>query len=124
MLTGNYLHYVTGRLEENNVSVLQLNVSSWFALVKKVVFNVDCAETPKSPAVAMSTKAFELQNSSQESSNHNKYFVPLFFKESINSKFTPCTNSRFSISHNTVKKLGLLIEKVYSVKLWLKCSNF
>ena len=64
-------------------------------MVKKFVFNVDYAQTPMSPSGAMSTKAFELQISSQESSKINKYFVPLFFSESMNSKFTPCTNSRF-----------------------------
>ena len=78
------------------MSLLLLNVFSLFALVKKVVFNV--LQPRCLIAVAMSTKAFELQISSQESSKINKYFVPLFFIKSINSKFTPRKNSRYSMA--------------------------
>ena len=43
-------------------------------------------------------KTFELQFSSLESSKVNKCSVRLFFIESIDSKYTPWENSRFSLS--------------------------
>ena len=50
------------------------------------------------PAVAFLTNPLEMHTSSQESSKMRRYFVPLFFNESINSKFTSLTNSIQSIS--------------------------
>ena len=39
------LHQMTGRFEENNVRVLELNVSPMFALMKQVVLNVKNAQS-------------------------------------------------------------------------------
>ena len=71
-----------------------------------------------SPAVEMSTKAFELQISSHESSKINKYFVPLFFNESINSKFfhAQTREFRFVFAYNR--------KEVEDVDKKLNLSNF
>ena len=58
-----------------------------------IVLNSQCL-----PAEAMSTNSLELQISAYESSKMSRYLVLLFFKELINSKCTPWTNSRLSIS--------------------------
>ena len=55
----------------------------------------------------------------------NNYFVPLFFEESMTSKFTPLKVELFNVFlHNIVNWLRVLIKKVNFVKLLLKRSNF
>ena len=92
------LHYVMGQFEENNVPVLELLVSAKVAVKKEVVLNVKSAQSWCLLAVAISTNTVELQICLHESSKINKYVVPLFHKESVNSIFTPWTNSRLSFS--------------------------
>ena len=86
-----------------------------------IVLNPRCL-----PAVAVSTNSLELQISAHESSKTSRYLVPLFFKELINSKCTPWTNSRLknSFLHDIIEWLRVLIERITFVKLGLKCSNF
>ena len=51
------------------------------------------------------------------------YFVPLLFNESLNSKFTPWTNSRLSsFLHNILQWMRALMKQL--VKFLLKSSNF
>ena len=61
----------------------------------------------------MSTKAFELQISSQETSRFRTYFVTLFFNESINSKFTQVYKLKIFdfFLHNIVKRLKTFDKK-------------
>ena len=54
------------------------------------------------PAIAMSTISLELHYSEHESSKMCRCLVQLFFKELLNSKFTPSTNWGFLISFNII----------------------
>ena len=64
------------------------------------------------PAVAISTKAFELQISSHELSKNNKYFVPLILNESSNSKITSeKTQEIQSLFEKQRKAAGCIDEK-------------
>ena len=58
--------------------VLELNVSPKFALMKQVVLNVKRLNPHCLPVVAISTKAFDMQISSDESTKNNKHFVSCF----------------------------------------------
>ena len=83
-----------------------------------IVFRLLCL-----PAGATCTNCFEIEISSQESSNINRYLVPLLRRFSITSKSTHWLNLRFFL-YLTLKRLILLIKVKVFVYCWLKSTNF
>ena len=79
------LNHGMGRFEENNMRVLELNVSPKFALMKQVLFDITSNQSTESSSAAFPTVVFESKISPHELSKIKKHFVPLFFNESINS---------------------------------------
>ena len=67
--------------------VLELNVSPKFALMKQVLLNLNSIQSTMSAASSNINKYLKMQFFSHESSKGNKYFVPLFFNDSMKSKF-------------------------------------
>ena len=114
-----YLHYVAERLEENNVIVLYVNVSSYFALCsgeKSCVYCRLCSD----PDVSQQWQCQQRPSNYKSLHSFRQNLTSTlyrFFNESMNSKFTPRTNSRISIFlHYIVKRLGTLIKKVNLAK--------
>ena len=76
---GTDLHHVTWRFEENNVRVLELNVSPKFAQMKQVVAIVRTTQPTKfSSTSKINKRFFELQISSNESPEKNDYYITFF----------------------------------------------
>ena len=85
-------------------------------LSRKKLGSMYLVPNPRCPAaVAIWLKAFDLQIPSKEAAKNNKYFVQLFFKDSRNSKFTLCKNSRFITGRDSTYKkefAQILIKKL------------
>ena len=56
------LHHTSGLVEENNVRVLELNVSPKFASMKQVVLNVNNSQSTMSSSSTNTNKRFWVAN--------------------------------------------------------------
>ena len=80
------LHHNTKINEEINVCTFELNSSTYITLMKQVMLKVDSTEPAMSSSGAQLNESFWNKISPRNLSKINRYFVPLFFNETINWK--------------------------------------
>ena len=92
------LQHIAGRGEPNSVRVLDLRVSPKFAFRKQVVNNVNSTQSTMSSRSGSIDKRFWIVSLFTWIVEDQQILCTVVFYETINSKFTRWTNSRFSIS--------------------------
>ena len=93
--------------------------------MKKVVFNVVCAQTPISSSGGNVNNGFELQTSLQGLSKLTSTLYHFFLRISNIKVYSTHKLEIFNFFlHKIIKGLGNLVKKVNFVKFWLNCSNF